>query len=177
MRRGEKRAAQKGGSGRIGDRTGPLEEGEFKARPAAPSVDDEPAQKRRRGTAPTVTDILNDPLTPIANAFWAGGSGPDGTQGLQPYNAQVIEDIYFNELQDTDINSQRIVLLELSAYLEKYRTQCIAASRSVRLPCRALTNHANECVTVTVCVQLFAAQFRWRAFVVCARHVNGLYAQ
>ncbi len=42
--------------------------------------------ERLCGWGPTVQDILNDTLTPIANAFWAPGA-----KSLQPFNPQIIE--------------------------------------------------------------------------------------
>ena len=71
--------------------------------------------KTNVGAAPTIQDILEDQLTPIANQYW----GPGQTE-LKAYDAKVIEDIYETELKDSAIVSARLVLLELSSYLENY---------------------------------------------------------
>eukprot|EP00954_Amorphochlora_amoebiformis_P029332 1393007-Amorphochlora_amoeboformis.AAC.2 len=77
--------------------------------------------KRRKvskpGAAPSVKDIVNDRLTPLANAYWALGK-----KSLRPYDSKVIEEIYKNELSGEKIKAitARAVLLEFSSYLENY---------------------------------------------------------
>lgn len=50
----------------------------------------------------------------IANQYWALD------QSVKPYDPKVIEDIYFKELSNADGFAERIVVLELSSYLEQY---------------------------------------------------------
>lgn len=38
----------------------------------------------------------------------------------QPYNASIIEDIYYKEIQRTEFSMRRVMLLEFSQYLENY---------------------------------------------------------
>lgn len=75
-------------------------------------------KKARTAANPTVEDIQQDNLTPLANLYWA----PGGTAVKNPFNANIIEDIYKNELKNnvTKAGNGRLVLLELSSYLENY---------------------------------------------------------
>eukprot|EP00466_Bigelowiella_natans_P014616 jgi/Bigna1/85349/estExt_fgenesh1_pg.C_30315 len=74
-------------------------------------------KKSGPGSQPTVKDILNDRLTPLANAYWALGQ-----KSLRPYDAKVVEQIYKTELSGSDLKkiNSRAVLLEFSSYLENY---------------------------------------------------------
>ncbi len=56
-----------------------------------------------------------DKLTPVANRYWAPGHA-----SYAAYDPKVIEDLYYRELIDTSVGSSRVVMLELSSYLEKY---------------------------------------------------------
>jgi len=69
------------------------------------------------GSAPTVKDIMNDRLTPLAKKYWGLGE-----KNLRPYDAKVIEQVYSAELSGTDLKAiaARAVLLEFSSYLENY---------------------------------------------------------
>lgn len=71
--------------------------------------------KKLRTFLPTVKDIISDNLTPIANAFWAPGN-----KDLKPFNPEIIDEIYEKELQNAPQVNDRIILLELSSYLENY---------------------------------------------------------
>lgn len=71
---------------------------------------------RSRGVhAPTVKEIQADRLTPISEQYWAP-TVP--VTKRKAFDAQIIEDIYYQELQEYNIS--RVMLLELSHYLEKY---------------------------------------------------------
>jgi hypothetical protein len=66
----------------------------------------------------TVDDILSDDLTQVANAYWAPGN-----QSVLPFSPEVIEKIYQEDLTASDgklVDIVRLVLLEISHYLEKY---------------------------------------------------------
>lgn len=81
--------------------------------------------------APTVQDIVQDPLTQLSLTYWAPSAGKarkafdakvQKHQMPQSVNeltspAQIIEQVYKDELLSG--NLQRIVLLELSGYLEQ----------------------------------------------------------
>eukprot|EP00808_Paulinella_micropora_P027092 g62138.t1 len=83
-----------------------------KRKEMAKGPDERQKKKQRRG-APTVNDIINDELTPIANQYWA--------PGLQhkPYDPAIIQQIYNGKLSEPNPESA-IILLELSGYLENY---------------------------------------------------------
>jgi hypothetical protein len=66
------------------------------------------------GPIPTVKDILEDDLTKLSLQYWA--SGP---QERKPFDPVVIQQIYNKELSVQASN--RVILLELSNYLEGYR--------------------------------------------------------
>jgi intron-binding protein aquarius len=87
------------------------------SRREASRIDEEGGSKKRAKTtanAPTIQDIMEDKLTPIANMYWGPG------QSVRPFDAKIIEDIYNQELAHSPIVSPRVVLLELSSYLENY---------------------------------------------------------
>jgi len=63
--------------------------------------------------APTVRDIISDQLTQISLEYWATGS-----EKKKPFSADLIEEIYKSDLQSKQNN--KVMLLELSNYLEKY---------------------------------------------------------
>uniref|UniRef100_A0A1A9X2R8 RNA helicase aquarius n=1 Tax=Glossina brevipalpis TaxID=37001 RepID=A0A1A9X2R8_9MUSC len=58
----------------------------------------------------------SDVIWEIAAKYWS----PDTTSTHLPYDAQIIEDIYTNEILNHKNAIKRIVLLEFSQYLEKY---------------------------------------------------------
>jgi hypothetical protein len=69
----------------------------------------------------TVKDILSDSLTQMANQYW----GP-GNDKLKPFESNVVESIYSNEIHPSKGKSSttRLLLLEFSCYLEKYISLC-----------------------------------------------------
>ena len=73
--------------------------------------------KKARHAALTVSDILADDLTQVANAYWAPGSA-----SLKPFDATLIEKLYAEELAPAGQkgDTARLMLLEFSCYLEKY---------------------------------------------------------
>lgn len=75
---------------------------------------------RRGGYAPTVLEIVNDQLTALSLEYWAPlGNDADesAAQQRKPFNAGIIDELYTKEILTSNI--QRIMLLELSHYLEK----------------------------------------------------------
>jgi hypothetical protein len=63
--------------------------------------------------APTVEEIVRDRLTQLSLQYWAGA--PDQL----PFDPEVVEDIFTQELAAPH-PFPRIMLLELSHYLESY---------------------------------------------------------
>jgi len=72
------------------------------------------AHKKRRILAPTVQEIIGDALTSLSLDYWASEASN------RPYDPRIIEDIYFKELKPKQFELQRIMLLEVSHYLENY---------------------------------------------------------
>lgn len=64
----------------------------------------------------TVEQISADRVTFLAQQYWS----PDTKEKHLPYDPQVISDIYESEVRATDFSTRRIVVLELSQYLENY---------------------------------------------------------
>lgn len=65
--------------------------------------------------APTVKDILEDALTKVSLEYWAPGS-----QKKKDFDSAVITKIYNDEIGAQTASTSRLMLLELSFYLEKY---------------------------------------------------------
>jgi hypothetical protein len=61
---------------------------------------------------PTVEDVVQDALTPLARDYWAPGA-PE----LKPYDAKVIQTVYKEEL--ATFVPGRVTILEFSQYFEK----------------------------------------------------------
>lgn len=71
--------------------------------------------------APTVQDILSDSLTKLSLEYWAPGS-----QQKKAFDASIIEQIYKDEIVAHPGSTSRLMLLELSFYLEKYVFSCLS---------------------------------------------------
>jgi hypothetical protein len=65
--------------------------------------------------APSVQDILDDALTKISLEYWAPGA-----QNKKDFDPAVIDKIFNDEIGPQTSTSSRLMLLELSFYLEKY---------------------------------------------------------
>lgn len=72
--------------------------------------------KQKRKGAFTVDQIKSDKLTLLANQYWS----PQDNQELLPFNADIILDIYRNDIIGAGPHQRNIVMLEFSQYLEKY---------------------------------------------------------
>uniref|UniRef100_A0AC34QAF5 Intron-binding protein aquarius N-terminal domain-containing protein n=1 Tax=Panagrolaimus sp. JU765 TaxID=591449 RepID=A0AC34QAF5_9BILA len=64
---------------------------------------------------PTISAMQKDRITEIAKTYWAPFS-----DNHEPYSAEIIEDLYKNELFEAGFVKKKIVLLEFSQYLEAY---------------------------------------------------------
>lgn len=54
--------------------------------------------------------------TKLANQYWA----PQTVDSHLPYNAKIIDDIYYKEISKSEFSIRRIMMLEFSQYLENY---------------------------------------------------------
>ncbi|KAH3763383.1 intron-binding protein aquarius [Pelomyxa schiedti] len=84
------------------------------AAPTAVSTTD----TKRRTVTPSVAEILRDDLTKLSLEHWA-----PHVKSHPPFSAQIVEEIYQRELKAgccSDSSLQRVMLLELSFYLESY---------------------------------------------------------
>ncbi len=63
----------------------------------------------------TVDEILQDPITEIANLYWAPSPTPHLT-----YDASIIEKIYYDNIIHAEVGAPKLKLLDLSSYLENY---------------------------------------------------------
>lgn len=73
-------------------------------------------QRSRKMKGLTVDQISADRVTFLAQQYWS----PDTKDSHLPYDPQVIQDVYQSEVKATDFETRRIVVLELSQYLENY---------------------------------------------------------
>ena len=71
------------------------------------------SQKRKRTFKPTVDDILQDHVTPIAQEYWAPGNPEPNA-----YDAALVQKLYNEELSLG--SPSRVAILEFSQYLENY---------------------------------------------------------
>ncbi|XP_396990.3 RNA helicase aquarius isoform X1 [Apis mellifera] len=66
--------------------------------------------------APTVEQINADRITQLANKYWA----PHTMDSHLPFNSQIVEDIYIQEICASKFSIRRIMMLEFSQYLENF---------------------------------------------------------
>lgn len=82
-------------------------------------MDKRPVKRSKPAIASlTVQDILSDDLTQVANAYWAPGN-----HSLLLFSSDIINKIYQEDLTPADgqqVELARLILLEISYYLEKY---------------------------------------------------------
>lgn len=74
-----------------------------------------PSRQTASFNAPSVQDILQDTLTKISLEHWAPGSAKKST-----FKPEVVEQIYKDEISAPGATTSRLMLLELSFYLENY---------------------------------------------------------
>lgn len=86
-----------------------------RTRSSAPEKTAESPKSKRKGDL-TVTQIKSDKLTLLANQYWS----PQDNQELLPFSADIIVDIYRNDILSSGPHLRNIVMLEFSQYLEKY---------------------------------------------------------
>ncbi|XP_058118487.1 RNA helicase aquarius [Anopheles ziemanni] len=88
----------------------------------------------------TLSQINADEITFLANRFWA----PDTANVHEPYNPQIIEDVYRKEICDTRHSLRRIMMLEFSQYLENYLWPNFDGEQSSRAHLMSIVAMVNE---------------------------------
>ncbi|XP_035781501.1 RNA helicase aquarius-like [Anopheles albimanus] len=88
----------------------------------------------------TVSQINADEITFLANRYWA----PDTVSSHEPYNPQVIEDIYRKEICDSRHSLRRIMMLEFSQYLENFLWPNFDGGKSSRAHLMSIVAMVNE---------------------------------
>ncbi|XP_017796093.1 PREDICTED: intron-binding protein aquarius [Habropoda laboriosa] len=74
------------------------------------------ATVKSNNPAPTVEQINADRITQLANKYWA----PHTMDSHLPFNSQIVEDIYIQEICASKFSIRRIMMLEFSQYLENF---------------------------------------------------------
>ncbi|RNA15940.1 intron-binding aquarius [Brachionus plicatilis] len=95
----------------------------------------------QRIAIPTVDQIAKDAITQIAHRFW---SQQDATKPLEPFDPNLIEDIYLNELLKTNFSLRRIMLLEFSQYLENYLWKNFQSDQTTKAHLLSIVIMVNE---------------------------------
>ncbi|KAJ8670441.1 hypothetical protein QAD02_001700 [Eretmocerus hayati] len=90
--------------------------------------------------APTVEQINADKITQLANKYWA----PHTADSHHPFNPQIVDDIYVEEICVTKFSIRRIMMLEFSQYLEKYLWPNYNAERASRAHTMSIVVMVNE---------------------------------
>ncbi|KAF5271727.1 hypothetical protein FQA39_LY08050 [Lamprigera yunnana] len=69
-----------------------------------------------RIVAPTVEQLNSDRITELAEMYWA----PHSITNHRPFDSNIIEDIYTQDICGSNFSIRRIMVLEFSQYLENY---------------------------------------------------------
>lgn len=69
-----------------------------------------------RVVAPTVEQLNADRITELAENYWA----PHSVLNHLPFDSNIIEDIYMQDIRGSNFSIRRIMVLEFSQYLENY---------------------------------------------------------
>lgn len=88
-----------------------------KAKRQKPVEEAAPTKGRKAGAhhAPSVQNIVTDPLTMLSLQYWA-----QGAQEKAAFDPKIVDQIFETELNPQKLDLSRVMLLELSFYLEKY---------------------------------------------------------
>ncbi|XP_078034935.1 RNA helicase aquarius [Augochlora pura] len=90
--------------------------------------------------APTVEQINADRITQLANKYWA----PHTTDSHLPFNPQIVEDIYVQEICASKFSIRRIMMLEFSQYLENFLWPNYNANNATRAHTMSIVVMVNE---------------------------------
>ncbi|CAG0881256.1 unnamed protein product [Darwinula stevensoni] len=96
--------------------------------------------KPRQGAAPTVDQIFSDRITQVAYKYWS----PQTKGNHSPFNADIIEEVYQNEIIGSSFSRRRIMMLEFSQYLENYLWPNFTAERSSKAYLVSIAVMVNE---------------------------------
>ncbi|KAF2905333.1 hypothetical protein ILUMI_00835 [Ignelater luminosus] len=66
--------------------------------------------------APTVEQLNADRITQLAEKYWA----PHSSENHVPFDPEIIEDIYMQDIRGSNFSIRRIMVLEFSQYMENY---------------------------------------------------------
>ncbi|BET02370.1 Aquarius homolog (Mouse) [Nesidiocoris tenuis] len=72
--------------------------------------------KAKTAAVPTLDEIKVDRITQLAQDYWA----PHPVKKQKPFDPAIVELIYTQEIKGTKFNVRRIMMLEVSQYLENY---------------------------------------------------------
>ena len=98
------------------------------------------ATVKSNNPAPTVEQINADRITQLANKYWA----PHTTDSHLPFNSQIVEDIYVQEICASKFSIRRIMMLEFSQYLENFLWPNYDASAATRAHTMSIVVMVNE---------------------------------
>ncbi|XP_076638535.1 RNA helicase aquarius isoform X1 [Colletes latitarsis] len=98
------------------------------------------ASVKSNNPAPTVEQINADRITQLANKYWA----PHTTDSHLPFNPQIVEDIYVQEICASKFSIRRIMMLEFSQYLENFLWPNYNANNATRAHTMSIVVMVNE---------------------------------
>nr|XP_018901599.1 PREDICTED: intron-binding protein aquarius [Bemisia tabaci] len=75
----------------------------------------QPDTSKTKSRAPTIDQINADRITQLANQYWAPNA-----KNKEQYDPKIIEDIYYKEILGSKFSLRRVMMLELSQFLENY---------------------------------------------------------
>ncbi|XP_058799863.1 RNA helicase aquarius [Phymastichus coffea] len=113
--------------------------------------------------APTVQEINSDEITQLANKYWA----PHTADSHLQFSAQIVDNIYINEISVSKFSIRRIMMLEFSQYLEKYLWPNYDAEKATRQHTMSIVIMVNEKFRERVQV--------WEAFEKLPDHFPGFF--
>ncbi|KAG7202601.1 hypothetical protein KM043_009791 [Ampulex compressa] len=113
--------------------------------------------------APTVEQINADRITQLANKYWA----PHTTDTHLPFNPQIVEDIYVQEICASKFSIRRIMMLEFSQYLENFLWPNYDTKTATRAHTMSIVVMVNEKFRERVQV--------WEAFEKNSTHFAGFF--
>ncbi|KAI0983748.1 hypothetical protein GJ496_004054 [Pomphorhynchus laevis] len=75
-------------------------------------------QLKMNAGIPTIEEIFSDPISELAGKYWLKNKFTD--EERPSFNADLVSQIYRNEMLQTNFSTKRLSMLELSQYLELY---------------------------------------------------------
>nr|XP_034177201.1 RNA helicase aquarius [Osmia lignaria]XP_034177203.1 RNA helicase aquarius [Osmia lignaria] len=121
------------------------------------------ATVKSNNPAPTVEQINADRITQLANKYWA----PHTMDSHLPFNPQIVEDIYVQEICASKFSIRRIMMLEFSQCLENFLWPNYDAKTATRAHTMSIVVMVNEKFRERVQV--------WEAFEKNQKHFPGFF--